>query len=73
MIRGSGARSQRLLRPTETEEAMGLLKGALKTGIVVKAIEIARREASKPENQRKAKELLARVTNRGGSKAHRSP
>jgi hypothetical protein len=52
---------------------MGLFKGALKTGIVVKAIEIARREASKPENQRKAKELFARVTNRGGNKARRSP
>jgi hypothetical protein len=52
---------------------MGLFKGALKTGLVMKAIEMARREASKPENQRKAKELLAKVTNRGGSKTHRSP
>jgi hypothetical protein len=41
---------------------MGLLKGAMKTAIVAKAVEIARREASKPENQRKAKELLTKVT-----------
>ena len=50
---------------------MGLLKGALKTGIAMKAIEIARREVSKPENQRKAKELLARVGNRVGSRPRR--
>lgn len=44
---------------------MGLFKGAMKAGIAAKAMEIARREASKPENQRKAKELLTRVTSRG--------
>ncbi|MGH8930968.1 MAG: hypothetical protein ACRDZO_10180 [Egibacteraceae bacterium] len=50
---------------------MGLLKGALKTGLVMKAIEVARREASKPENQRKAKELFAKVTDRVGTKTRR--
>jgi hypothetical protein len=40
---------------------MKLLRGALKTGIAMKAFDIARREMSKPENQRKAKELLARA------------
>jgi hypothetical protein len=68
MIGRSGTQDRKTAKTTETltEEAMGLFKGALKTGIVMKAIEIARREASKPENQRKAKELLARITNRGG-------
>ncbi len=50
---------------------MGLLKGALKTGLVMKAIEVARREASKPENQRKAKELFAKVAGRAGTKSRR--
>lgn len=40
---------------------MKLIRGALKTGIAVKAFDIARREMAKPENQRKAKELLAKA------------
>jgi len=40
---------------------MKLLRSALKTTIAVKAFDIARREMSKPENQRKAKELLAKA------------
>ena len=47
---------------------MGLLKSALKTGIAMKAIDIARREASKPENQRKAKDLFTKVSSRGGTR-----
>lgn len=43
---------------------MGLLKGVLKAGIAMKAIDIARREASKPANQQKARELFAKVNNR---------
>jgi hypothetical protein len=43
---------------------MGLLKNALRSGLVLKAIDIARREAAKPENQRKAKELIGRLANR---------
>ncbi|MFC8190390.1 hypothetical protein ACFUMH_01870 [Cellulomonas sp. NPDC057328] len=46
---------------------MGFLGKAIKSGIAVKAANIARREMAKPENQRKAKELLGRVTRRGGS------
>lgn len=46
------------------EAAMGLFKGAVKAGIAMKAIEIARREASKPANQQKAKELFRKVTTR---------
>ncbi len=40
---------------------MGMIKGALKAGIVVKVVDVVRREAAKPENQRKARELVARV------------
>jgi hypothetical protein len=45
---------------------MGVVKGFVKGAIVMKLIEIARREASKPENQRKAKELFAKATKRRG-------
>jgi hypothetical protein len=40
----------------------------MKSGIAMKAAQIAKREASKPENQRKAKNLLSKVTNRGSRK-----
>jgi hypothetical protein len=43
---------------------MGLAKGFLKGAVAMKIVEIARREAAKPENQRKAKELFAKVANR---------
>lgn len=33
------------------------LRGLIKTGVALKALEFAKREASKPENQAKAKEL----------------
>ena len=46
---------------------MRLIRGALKGALAAKAIQIARREAAKPENQRRAKELLAKVRNRTGS------
>jgi hypothetical protein len=40
------------------------LTGVLKSAVAVKALEIARREAAKPENQRKARELLERAMSR---------
>lgn len=43
---------------------MGFLGKALKTGIALKAVDVVRREASKPENQRKAKEFAAKLRNR---------
>ena len=43
---------------------MSMLRGALKTGLALKAFEIIRREASKPQNQAKAKQLLARAGKR---------
>lgn len=42
------------------------LKRLLKTGLVAKATQIATREMKKPENQRKAKELFAKVSSRRG-------
>ena len=46
---------------------MRLIRGALKGALAAKAIQIVRREAAKPENQRRAKELLAKVRNRGSA------
>ncbi len=43
---------------------MGMFRGAVKAGIAMKALEIARREASKPSNQQKAKDLLAKINSR---------
>ncbi len=42
-----------------------LIRGMVKSAIVAKAWQIVRREAAKPENQRRAKELWAKVTSRG--------
>ncbi len=52
---------------------MSFLSRALRTGVAVKVIDIARREAAKPENQRKAQELFARLRGRrsGGPGAPR--
>jgi hypothetical protein len=46
---------------------MGFLGKALRSGVALQAVRIAQREMAKPENQRRAKELLHKVTNRGGS------
>ncbi|GGC04009.1 hypothetical protein [Cellulomonas carbonis] len=45
---------------------MGFFGKAIKSGIAVKALKVAQREMSKPQNQRKARELLQRVSRRGG-------
>jgi len=52
---------------------MGLLKTAFRTGLATKAIGIVKREASKPENQRKAKELFDRVSKRGNGAGSSDP
>lgn len=44
---------------------MSILRTALKGAVAAKALQIAKREAAKPENQPRAKELLARLTERG--------
>ncbi|TCN50764.1 hypothetical protein EV641_11140 [Rhodococcus sp. SMB37] len=40
---------------------MGMLSKVLKTGVAIKAVQVIKREASKPENQRKAQELVAKL------------
>ncbi len=42
---------------------MGMIKSALKAGIVVKIVDVVRREAAKPENQQKIRDLVDRVRN----------
>lgn len=42
---------------------MSFIRGAIKSTIAIKALQIARREASKPENQRKVKDFINRVSN----------
>lgn len=41
-----------------------LISGFLKSALAAKALQIAKREMAKPENQRKAKELFAKAANR---------
>lgn len=41
---------------------MGILKGALKSGIAVKAAQVAKREMSKPENRAKAQKAFSRFS-----------
>lgn len=43
---------------------MGFVKGIIKTAVVAKLLQILQREASKPENQRKAKEMFNKVQQR---------
>ncbi|VTR76627.1 hypothetical protein [Cellulomonas hominis] len=46
---------------------MGFVRKMLKSAVVAKVAQVAVREMSKPENQRKARELLGWVTKRGGA------
>lgn len=43
---------------------MAFLRNALKSGLALKAVQVAKREASKPENQRKAREFAEKLRNR---------
>ena len=43
---------------------MGIIKGAIKAGVIAKLVQVAQRELSKPENQRKAKEMLNKIQQR---------
>jgi hypothetical protein len=40
---------------------MGTVRGLVKSAVVLKLVDIARREMAKPENQAKARELAKRV------------
>lgn len=41
---------------------MGLLRGLFKGAVVAKVIQVAQRELSKPENQRKIKDGLGKLS-----------
>jgi hypothetical protein len=43
---------------------MGFVKGIIKTVVAAKLLQIAQREMSKPENQRKVKEMFNKVQQR---------
>lgn len=43
---------------------MGFMKSMAKGAIVAKLMQVAQRELSKPENQRKAKEMFQKVQQR---------
>lgn len=43
---------------------MSFLRKTLKSGVALKAVDVARREAAKPENQRKAKEFVQKLRTR---------
>ncbi|MCK6211519.1 hypothetical protein KZX45_13295 [Georgenia sp. EYE_87] len=44
---------------------MRLIRGALKGALAAKAIQVVRREAAKPENQRKARAFVQRLRTKG--------
>jgi hypothetical protein len=43
---------------------MGFMKTLVKGAVVAKLVQVAQRELSKPENQRKAKEMFQKVQQR---------
>lgn len=45
------------------------IRGMLKSAIAAKAIQIARRELAKPENQQRIKDVVNRATTRGSQLA----
>jgi hypothetical protein len=47
--------------PKDLGGHMGAVRGLVKSAIVLKLVDIARREAAKPENQAKARELAMRL------------
>ena len=49
------------------------LRGALRTGIALKALSFARREAAKPENQAKAKEFARKLSQRANQRKGSQP
>lgn len=44
---------------------MSMLKSILKTAVAAKVVQVASRELSKPENQRKLKEGLTKLAKQG--------
>ena len=48
-------------------DLMGFVKTLVKGAVVAKLLQVAQRELSKPENQRKAKEMFQKVQQRRGA------
>ena len=46
---------------------MSLIKNLMKAGVATKAIGIAQKQAAKPENQAKARELFAKLSKKKGN------
>ena len=44
---------------------MGMVKGLIKSAVAIKVAQVAQRELSKPENQRKIKEGFQKVQEQG--------
>ena len=58
-------RKDRYLRRTQRRRPqMGFVKTLVKGAVVAKLVQVAQRELSKPENQRKAKEMFQKVQQR---------
>ncbi len=49
---------------------MSLLKGLVKGAVVAKVVQVAQRELSKPENQRKIREGLRKVSEAANRRSH---
>ena len=43
---------------------MSMFKGAIRAGVILKVAQLAKRELSKPENQRKIKEAVNKLQSR---------
>ena len=41
---------------------MGVVRGLVRSAVVLKLVDVVRREAAKPENQARARELARRLT-----------
>ena len=62
---GRGSARCRTEAPPGREDTRMNIGKMLKTGAAIKVAQVVQREMSKPENQRKAKELLTKATRRG--------
>jgi hypothetical protein len=51
----------KVLTSTPQERPMSMIRSILKTAVAAKVVQVASRELSKPENQRKLKEGLSKI------------
>jgi hypothetical protein len=50
-----------IFRIPAEEDRMGAVRGLVKSAVVLKLVDVVRREAAKPENQARARELAHKV------------